>query len=387
MISSTQFPLVTVVTPSLNQGRFIEETILSVLSQDYPNIEYIVVDGGSNDGTIEILRKYEDRLRWISEQDNGQSHAINKGFRIARGEIISWINSDDIYEPGAVRTAVDYLVSNDHVAMIYGRVNVIDEVGLLTDLRREPGEIDLWSLVHCAKGIDQASTFFRKSVLEKIGYLDEKLHWSMDWDLWVRIGSHFIIKDIDFVFAKIRLYSGNKTASGGVKRFIEGVRLLRRYSNCSRIFGAIRIGFGSFHMHLRFNHPIIYKYLKPKIYSFKNALLDKYYSNYRGVFPDNWLGKKARFMLPMGMASSFIRFVINMPDDQHLLPNHVVAKLNKATVGKMTMLKSGNYELHVPYDAHAERPTEVELIFSKALPPDSQRRRLVCKLVEVTFAP
>ena len=119
-------PLVSIVTPSFNQARFIRETIESVLAQDYPRIEYIVVDGGSTDGTIDILRGYDGRLIWSAERDRGQADAINKGFRRARGEILAWLNSDDTYLPGAVSAAVSHLVQHRDCAMVYGDGFLID---------------------------------------------------------------------------------------------------------------------------------------------------------------------------------------------------------------------------------------------------------------------
>ena len=132
-------PLVTVVTPSFNQGRFIRETIESVLSQDYPNLEYMVIDGGSTDDTLSILKSYQDRFAWVSEPDRGQAHAINKGWRCAKGEILAWLNSDDIYQPGAIRTAVEYFIHNQQVGMVYGEAYHVDESGQPID--RYPTEI------------------------------------------------------------------------------------------------------------------------------------------------------------------------------------------------------------------------------------------------------
>lgn len=126
---SDKCPLVSIVTPSYNQGRYIEKTIRSVLNQDYPDLEYIVVDGGSTDHTLDILRKYEGRIRWVSERDGGQSEAVNKGFRMSRGEILGWLNSDDTYCPGAVRQAVTFLMEHPSVAMVYGDGYEIDEQG------------------------------------------------------------------------------------------------------------------------------------------------------------------------------------------------------------------------------------------------------------------
>ena len=114
-----QFPLVSVITPSFNQGRFIEETIESVLSQDYPNVEYLIIDGGSTDNTLETLRRYEDKLSWICEPDKGQADAINKGFRKAQGDILCWLNSDDTYEAGAISKAVESLLENPDVKKAY----------------------------------------------------------------------------------------------------------------------------------------------------------------------------------------------------------------------------------------------------------------------------
>ena len=122
--------LVSIVTPSYNQSRFIEDTIRSVLSQDYPQIEYMIVDGGSTDGSVEIIKRYEDQLAWwVSERDQGQTDAINKGFARATGDILAWLNSDDTYEPGAVSAAVKYLQEHPEVGMVYGDCNYIDENG------------------------------------------------------------------------------------------------------------------------------------------------------------------------------------------------------------------------------------------------------------------
>ena len=126
----TDLPLVSIVTPSYNQAAFLEETIRSVLEQDYPRVEYIIIDGGSTDGSAEIIQRYADRLAyWVSERDRGQTDAINKGFARATGSILAWLNSDDTYQPGALREAVDYLLAHPDVGMVYGDGNFIDEHG------------------------------------------------------------------------------------------------------------------------------------------------------------------------------------------------------------------------------------------------------------------
>jgi len=387
LTSSRFLPSVTVVTPSFNQGQFIEETILSVLTQDYPHIEYLVIDGGSTDNTLEILHRYGDRLTWISGPDHGQSHAINKGFRMAKGEILCWLNSDDIYEPGAISTAVNYLCMHPEVVMTYGLVKVISESGELTEVKNYSKAFDLWSVVHWAYGIDQASTFFRKSAIEEVGYLDEDLHWCMDWDLWVRMGVRFRMANLDTVFASIRMHSSAKTSTGGIQRLREIVRVMRKYSECSVAFVVLRAGLGSLHMLLKYRVPGIYRYLGRFIHYVKHYSLNCFYENFQGVYPDNWLGKKARFMFPIKAESDTIRFILELPDQKQLVPNSIRAMAAEKTMATLTMAAPGRYEFLLPYNSNATKPTEVELIFSRALPPDSQRRRLACKLVSVDFVP
>ena len=200
----SDLPLVSIVTPSLNQGRFIEATIGSVLSQDYPHIEYIVVDGGSTDGTLDVLRRYGGRLQWISEPDGGQAQAINKGFRLTRGEIVAWLNSDDTYLPGAVSAAVEHLTAHPACAMVYGEGYLIDEQGAA--IRRFPATepFDLWKLVYVIDFILQQTTFFRRAALDVVGYLDEDLHWGLDWDLFIRLGKRFPVNYLPREMANLR---------------------------------------------------------------------------------------------------------------------------------------------------------------------------------------
>ena len=226
---SDSLPLVSIVTPSYNQGAFIEETIHSVLSQDYPRIEYIVVDGGSTDGTLDILRKYEDRLTWFSEPDRGQSDAINKGFQRSHGEILAWLNSDDIYLPGVVRTAADYLAVHSYVAMVYGDCNMVDEQGQVVGRSIWIEDFDLRRVVEDLDYIYQPATFFRRQAFEGVGMLDIDLHYCMDYDLWIRIGKKYPVRRIPCVLANVRVYPHTKTASGGEDRWQEVFEISRRH--------------------------------------------------------------------------------------------------------------------------------------------------------------
>ncbi len=224
----TTLPLVSVITPSYNQGKYIETTIKSVLNQNYPNLEYIIIDGGSTDGSLSIIKKYADKLTYISERDGGQSNAINKGFRIAKGEIVAWLNSDDTYEPGAISEAVKYFDQHD-VALVYGEGDLINENGQKIKRFEATQSFDLWTLVNVWDYIMQPTTFFKRNALEKVGYLDEDLHWTMDWDLWIRLAKKYKVGYINKILANSREYAETKTSTGGWKRFKEIRTVLRKH--------------------------------------------------------------------------------------------------------------------------------------------------------------
>ena len=178
-------PLVTVVTPSFNHGRFIRETIESVLTQSHPRIEYLVMDGGSRDETVAILESYGDRLSWVSEPDGGQTQAINKGWRRARGTIVAYLNSDDTYLPGAIEKAVAGLRAHPEAGAVYGEGYHVDEAGRV--IERYPTEpFDLTRLGQTCF-ICQPTVFLRRDVVEGLGYLDESRRYCMDYDLWIRL--------------------------------------------------------------------------------------------------------------------------------------------------------------------------------------------------------
>src|SRR5512136_340290 len=196
MESSPAYPRITVVTPSFNQASFIEQTIHSVLTQGYPNLEYIVMDGGSTDGTVDILRKYEKHLIWTSGKDGGQSDALNKGFRRASGEILAYINSDDVYAPGALLKAGGFFASHPQACWLTGRCRNIDAEG------REIRKLikvykSFWMLFRSYKVllaidyISQPATFWRREVIQQVGPFDEKLHLTMDYDYSLRVGSRY----------------------------------------------------------------------------------------------------------------------------------------------------------------------------------------------------
>jgi glycosyltransferase involved in cell wall biosynthesis len=205
-----ELPLVSVVTPSLNQGRYVEETIRSVADQDYPRVEHIVVDGGSTDGTLEILGRYP-QVRWTSEPDEGQADAIAKGFRHAKGAILAWLNSDDLYLPGAIAAAVEAL-SREPCGLVYGGWRQIDEHGAtLKDVPAKPWDYPM--LLEQANFVPQPSSFFTREAYETVGGIDTRYRYAMDHDLWLRIGARFEVCPLDRLLAAFRYHPESKSVA------------------------------------------------------------------------------------------------------------------------------------------------------------------------------
>lgn len=219
-------PLVSIVTPSFNQVRYIEATIQSVLGQEYPRIEYIIVDGGSTDGTVDIIKRYESRLAWwVSEKDKGQTDAINKGFARATGEILAWINSDDTYEPGAVAAAVQYLQGHPEVGMVYADCNFINEDGRVIG-KFGSAQTDYRLLRRGYVHIPQQTMFFRADLWRQVGPLDPSFYFAMDYDLWTRIAARSQLKYLPGqTWANFRLHTTGKTIAADDRCWPEMVRV------------------------------------------------------------------------------------------------------------------------------------------------------------------
>ena len=203
-------PLVSIVTPSLDQGRYIEEAIRSVLAQDYPRVEHVVVDGGSTDETIEILGRYP-HLRWVSEPDAGQAAAINKGFRMATGEIYGWLNADDYYLPGAITAAVDVLRSGD-CEFVHGGWRQIREDG--TPIRDvAPLPFDYGRQLEHVNGVCQPGSFFTRDAYWAVGGVDESYEYAMDYELWLKLGARFPVRHVDRIQAAYRYHGSSKSTA------------------------------------------------------------------------------------------------------------------------------------------------------------------------------
>lgn len=218
---------ISVVTPSYNQGHYIERTIKSILSQNVSHVEYLIADGGSTDETVPLLKKYQDQLRWLSEKDNGQAHAVNKAIALTSGDVIAWLNSDDIYYPGVLAKVSQYFAEHPEIDVIYGGANQIDS----NDNIIEPYPTEVWSLerlkIHCF--LSQPATFFRRRVVEKFGPLDESLNFCMDYEYWLRLGlggAKFAY--LPDVLSGTRIYADTKSSRYFLQAHHEAISMLQK---------------------------------------------------------------------------------------------------------------------------------------------------------------
>jgi len=226
-------PTITMITPSYNQGQFIDQTIQSVLSQEYPDLQYLVIDGGSDDKTLDILRQYNGQLQWISESDRGQSHAINKGLDMATGHIIGYLNSDDIMEPGALRRVGEFFAIHPEAAWVTGKCRTVDQNGkeirkFITRYKNFWLRFRSYKVLTILNYISQPATFWRREVTDVVGPLNEDWNYVMDYDYWLRIGRDFKLWVLAAYLAQFRYYPSSKSGSTANRQFDEELRAAER---------------------------------------------------------------------------------------------------------------------------------------------------------------
>ncbi|HEY5258348.1 MAG TPA: glycosyltransferase family 2 protein [Candidatus Baltobacteraceae bacterium] len=389
-------PLVTIVTPSYNQGRFIRDTIESVLTQDYPYIEYIIMDGGSTDETAEVVKPYLDRLTFISERDNGQSHAINKGFALAHGEIVAWLNSDDLYLPGAIRRAVDAFKTNAYAGVVYGEGNQIDEVGKLKQRFLFTQQFDLWKLVFLSDYILQQTVFFRKAAMDAVGAVREDLHFVMDWDILIRLGKHFEFLYIPEPLGALREYAEAKTAVGGSRRIGEIRDMLREHTGSWLPPGLIIYGLASFQrvLHLRvepWRPPFDFfgKVLKKIAFHICYPITRRVMAYGQSWHRDGWAGPKIRVMLPEGGGTAIVRGMIpgSIPG---LKTQTLTVKHRGREIARQTF-NPGKFEMAVAMPAWSTRYPVLTIESSDVfvlsrISQSTDQRNLSLQLFEVKWA-
>jgi glycosyltransferase involved in cell wall biosynthesis len=228
---SSGLPKISLVTPSLNQGRFIRATLESVLSQGYPDLDYRVQDGGSTDGTLAVLREFEARVPFVSGKDAGQADAINRGLARATGEVLGYLNSDDVLLPGALAAVGETFVSDPDLVFVWGRASYLDEAGnAVSPYLVRPDAIERLA---DACFIAQPAAFFRRKVWEEIGLFDESLHHTMDYDYWLRIAARYPASRTRFLdreLAGCRVHADAKTVAGWSRALDEIFALVKRHT-------------------------------------------------------------------------------------------------------------------------------------------------------------
>lgn len=218
-ITVEEWPRIGLVTPTYNMAEFLEETIVSVLSQDYPHLDYVVMDGGSKDGTVDILRKYEGKLRWCSERDGGQGDAINKGWHAVTGDLFAYINADDTYLPNALSTIAGHFKRNPGVGMIYGEAYHVDVKGAILD-RYPTQPFDFQTLISQCY-VCQPAAFLLREAYGNAGMINVNMHYALDYELWIRVARMYGVRKVDEYLATSRMHMDNKTLSSRRKVYQE----------------------------------------------------------------------------------------------------------------------------------------------------------------------
>ncbi len=388
MFNLSSTPLVSVITPSFNQGQFIRATIESVLNQDYPNLEYVIMDGGSTDETAAVVKDYASRLTFISERDRGQAHAINKGFRRARGEIFAWLNSDDLYLPGMIRTAVDGFRKNPDAGAVYGEGYQIDREGRVVSRFPFTEPFNLWKLVHLSDYILQQTVAFRKEVLDDVGYLNEDLHYVMDWDILIRVGMKYRLHYIPEYMGCLREYAAAKTFAGGSKRIRELRGMLRHYTGMALPPGYVVYGLDTHHRiwcdtverNLPTFRPIA-KLLQQMIRYPSLWLIGNTVRHAQGLYSDGWAGRSLEYMLPTGNGPLVIEG--ELPDWKRLRGQKLRVRVNGRVMGDFDV-QSGPFQLVVEIpEEFQKRALVVKTTAARSIAALSDSRRLAYKVISI----
>jgi hypothetical protein len=299
------------------------------------------------------VRDYASRLTFISENDRGQSHAINKGFQIARGSILAWLNSDDLYLPGSVRTAVEAFSRNPLAGAIYGEGYLIDHSGQVSSRFPCTQPFDLWKLTHLSDYILQQTVYFRKDVLDDVGYLDEDLHYTMDWDVLIRIGMKYSLAYVPEYMGCLREYAEAKSFAGGKRRIRELGNMLQHHTGMRISPGYLVYGLSTYH---QIWCGEVERLLTPKLRPVSRRLqqairlcagliIGNTIRNSQGLYSDGWAGKLLRYMLPPGAGPLLIEG--NLPTWDSFCGQELHIYANGQSLGRFD-IPFGDFQLEVP---------------------------------------
>lgn len=370
-------PLVTIVTPSFNQGRFIADAVDSVLRQDYPHIEYLVVDGGSDDDTLDVLARYGDRIDWVSEPDRGQADAINKGFRRARGDILAWLNADDVYAPGAIARVVEAFRADARVGLVYGNGSILDADGDVLGGFEEIEPFSLWRLVHGLDYILQPAAFFRRDAALEVGLLDEGLEFGLDWDLWIRLAEVCEVRYLQDELACSRVYPATKTSTGGWRRIDELRRLAARHAGQSWTPGVKLYALDTLGGQLADLGPRLWR---RGVRRLQRALAATIVQR-QPLHADGWLGPRGKLLVPRRWGSAQIELEAQRLPRRRDLEVEVETEGRRLARRLITAPGRVPLALELPGGDAPFVELDVTCNFSFRTPPD--RRRLSLRCLEV----
>jgi glycosyltransferase involved in cell wall biosynthesis len=387
MIESEALPLVTVITPSFNQARFIRATIESVLSQDYPNIEYIIMDGGSTDGTSGVVAPYSDRLRFISEKDRGQADAINKGLRMAGGSIVAYLNSDDLFLPGAVSAAVAELAAKPELGAVYGEGYRIDAGGNVIARFEVTEPYNLWKLVNVSDYILQQTVFWRRSVFDDIGFFHPDLHYGLDWEILMRTGKRYVMGYIPQFMGCLREYPEAKTSAGGAQRFKEIARILRMHSSYRYPPAYVIYGLDTYekiasrHIAAMFGWwPRLARKLQRGVLRVSHQLIGRFAVHSQGLYSDGWASTRVRYMLPP-CDGRYIELTVTLPFGP--LERQSIVVRNDRRILARESFGTGTFTLNVPVPQDQWNETvSFTIEAARYFTPAGDDKRRLCYILE-----
>jgi glycosyltransferase involved in cell wall biosynthesis len=389
-------PTVAIVTPSYEMAKFIRTTIDSVLAQDWPHVDYLVMDGGSRDGTRELLESYGERIRWISEPDGGQVDAVNRGFARTRGELLAFLNADDVYRPGALRAAVTGFDRHPDASVVYGDADFVDERGE-TVLRYPVRDFDRERLMHeCF--VCQPAAFVRREAWQACGGLDPRLDYALDYDLWIRMSERHRLVRIPGTLATSRMHAGNKSLGQRGALYRESIRVAKRH------FGYVPMTWlEPYARHLVDRVDQFYEHSLPSRRSRATAFALGARRNWRQPrrfwrdwqadgrcerFDDGWMSKMYGFREQIPVDAS--QLVIAGRHCAHTrLPLLLAASIEGRRIGRVVVRDRGQFKrvLDVPPELRG-RPGQVTIVSAWTRRPGGRRgdtRRLSCLLDGVAF--
>ncbi len=394
------YPTVSIVTPSYNMGRFIRHTIDSVLNQDYPHIDYIVMDAGSRDETVEILNSYKDRLRFESKPDSGQADAVNKGFSISRGQVFTFLNADDTYLPGAVGTAVNHMLANPTMGVVYGEANYVKEDG--TVIGRYPTLPFDAQLLNRSCFICQPAAFMWSDVFQTAGFMNPGLHYALDYDLWMRIAKLYPMLKVDEYLATSRMYRENKTLGKRRPVYMEimsAAKVHYGYVPFDWVFGYASYLLDRKDQFFDVSHPSLPKIaLSFALGSYYNKTQMRRYwrewgvhlglaGSFEGRYGDGWISRRYVHECEVGPRCRAIRIA-----GRHLAPLkeglNLSVKVENALIGGIEVKEHGPFQLNMEYPPQfRDRKVRLTLQANRTFRPgaNGDYRRLSCLIDSIVF--